>query len=359
MSTNYDKLVRCSQEQIDIFIQSLVTKDASRYVDWSAWLSSENPNAPMKGEPAFLMEDGTEKDCRMLAEYVENERTFRRIYILNQDGTVREEAFPVHMVRKASEEYYPAEEEPEDIPEFSMADIFPDEEEETEAEAPAEEPAPIEEKQSEEAPAEEPAASEEEPEEEDNTPLELPKAAVKTPSIEKTRIYVPGERLWMDDDEEEEAEEEEKEEELPAEEPAVTEEEQPEEAPAEEPLSEEETTPEEEPAPAEKPDEDEEDDEEDALQSLLKELESMDTKPDEDILTEEDTAHILAIEDELMRNYDTKDTDVTDDTSSSADIRDLLENLKEKSDLYDPDDPEDRELPTIAFTSMVDDKTRF
>ena len=377
MSTNYEKLVRCSQKQIDIFIQSLVTKEASRYVDWSAWLSSEDPEAPMKGEPAFLFENDEEKQCWLLDEYVENERTYRRAYLIEDSGNVREEAFPVHMVRKATEDYYPDEEEPEEIPEFTMEDIFPEETpaeepepEETPAEEPEAEPEPAEEPQPEEEPVteeapqpeeepetepeaepetepepvEEEPVTEEEPEEvpaepepeetEEELELPEPEPEVKAPEIEKTRIYVPGERLWSDDDDDEEEEEETKEPE----------------------------TPEPEPEP-EIPFRNSEPDDLDtaALQSLMKELDSRNEAGDYE-LTDEDTKHIMEIEDALMRSFDEHkepEKDDDDDTTSGAQIHELLEDLKERSDLYDPEDPEDRELPTIAFTSTVSDKTRF
>ncbi len=395
MSTNYEKLIRCSQKQIDIFIHSLVSKEASRYVDWSAWLSAEDPEAPMLGEEAFLMENGDECGCRFLEEFEENGRTRRRVYLFREDGTVRDEAFPIHMVRLASEEYYhqPEEPEEEEAPDFSIDDIFREidktvtEEAEPEEAEPVTEPAeePAEEVKEEEAPVEEikeeeVPVEEEAPAEEEDVPVELPKPETSVPEIEKTRIYVPGERLFMD------------EEDIAAEEEAAAEQETP--APAEEPVVEEEPVreeelpvfekeddepafaPIEEPAPAEiRNDElilppstketsaDEqrtEDFDTTSLRNLLNEAASETADGMEDLLSAEDTAHIMAIEDELMRSFDESEgKEPNEDTISSSEISSLLEDLKERSDLYDPEDPEDRELPTIAFTSMVDDKTRF
>ena len=46
MATNYEILTGLSKKQMAAFINSLVKKEVSRYIDWNAWLNSEDPEPP-------------------------------------------------------------------------------------------------------------------------------------------------------------------------------------------------------------------------------------------------------------------------------------------------------------------------
>ena len=109
MATNYERLVKCTQEQLEFFFDSLVHKPASAYVDWAKWLGSEDPEAPYVGEEAFYLVNGEEKSCRYLEETDINSETHRVIYEVLPKGEVMKEALPAHLVRLATEETYPEE----------------------------------------------------------------------------------------------------------------------------------------------------------------------------------------------------------------------------------------------------------
>ena len=109
MATNYERLVKCTQEQLEFFFDSLVHKPASAYVDWAKWLGSEDPEAPYVGEEAFYLVNGEEKSCRYLEETDINNETHRVIYEVLPKGEVMKEALPAHLVRLATEETYPEE----------------------------------------------------------------------------------------------------------------------------------------------------------------------------------------------------------------------------------------------------------
>ena len=108
MANNYEKLVRCTQNQLEVFIDSLVNKPASHYVDWAKWLSSEDPDAPYIGTPAFYKdEDGEEKNCMLLEETTEQGEKHRKFYEVLPKGEVKELTLPAHLVRLETEEEYP------------------------------------------------------------------------------------------------------------------------------------------------------------------------------------------------------------------------------------------------------------
>ena len=109
MATNYERLVKCTQEQLEFFFDSLVHKPASAYVDWAKWLGSEDPEAPYVGEEAFYLVNGEEKSCRYLEETDINSETHRVIYEVLPKGEVMKETLPAHLVRLATEETYPEE----------------------------------------------------------------------------------------------------------------------------------------------------------------------------------------------------------------------------------------------------------
>lgn len=109
MATNYERLINCTQQQLEYFFDSLVHKKASAYVDWSKWLGSEDPEAPYIGEEAFYLDDGNEKNCRFLEESKVHGETYRTIYEVLPKGDIKQEALPAHLVRLATEEEYPEE----------------------------------------------------------------------------------------------------------------------------------------------------------------------------------------------------------------------------------------------------------
>ena len=147
--------------------------------------------------------------------------------------------------------------------------------------------------------------------------------------------------------------------------PVLTEDSEPaEKAAPEEPVLIEET-------PAEEP----EDDDDDEL--VLPEPEPQERKTDTHTFTaplladdprveeddDDDIERLSELVNELTGSYDivsetSMDEDDDDDDEEEEDghvIGELLSSLKEKSELFDPENPEDLELPTIAFTSVVED----
>ena len=66
MATNYEILMSLTRKQMNAFINSLVNKEVSRYIDWGAWLGSEDPQPPYIGEAAFLKENDGETACYLL-----------------------------------------------------------------------------------------------------------------------------------------------------------------------------------------------------------------------------------------------------------------------------------------------------
>jgi len=113
MATNYEILMSLSKKQMAAFIHSLVNKEVSRYIDWNAWLLSENPEPPYRGEAAFLKEDGQETECFLLEENEENGVRTRTVFIPGEKGNVILKQMEAHFVRKASEAIYPAAPLPE------------------------------------------------------------------------------------------------------------------------------------------------------------------------------------------------------------------------------------------------------
>ncbi len=110
MATNYERLIKCSQKQLEYFFDSLVHKPASAYVDWASWLDSEDPEAPYIGEEAFYLDNnGDEKSCRFLEELQIGGEKHRTIYDVLEKGEIYKESLPAHLVRLASEEEYPEE----------------------------------------------------------------------------------------------------------------------------------------------------------------------------------------------------------------------------------------------------------
>lgn len=108
MANNYEKLIRCTKNQLEVFIDSLVNKPASRYVDWSAWLASDDPDAPYIGTPAFYKdENGEEKHCMLLSEETIDGEKHRKYYEILPKGEVKEECVPAHLIRLETEEDYP------------------------------------------------------------------------------------------------------------------------------------------------------------------------------------------------------------------------------------------------------------
>ena len=115
MATNYEILMSLSRKQMSSFIRSLVTKDASKYIDWASWLNSEDPEPSYIGKPAFTRDGEGERACYLLEETDDNGKIVRTIYTLLDKGEVRKETLPVYLVRTADEETY----QPAPLPEIS------------------------------------------------------------------------------------------------------------------------------------------------------------------------------------------------------------------------------------------------
>lgn len=120
MATNYEILMSCSRKQMAAFINSLVNKEVSRYIDWNSWLRSEDPEPVYFGTDAFFKEDGGETACRLLEETEEDGRAMRSVYMILDKGGIRKETVPAWLVRKADEESYPAS----PLPEISEEEIL-------------------------------------------------------------------------------------------------------------------------------------------------------------------------------------------------------------------------------------------
>ena len=184
MATNYEILMSCSRKQMAAFINSLVNKEVSRYIDWNSWLRSEDPEPVYFGTDAFFKEDGEETACRLLAETEEDGRAMRTVYMILDKGGIRKETVPAWLVRKADEESYPASPLPEISEEEFLQTATESDSilEELLAEADlaaaaaesvtAEEPAVIEEEQAEAEPLPEEPQAEEIPAEEEATKAE-------------------------------------------------------------------------------------------------------------------------------------------------------------------------------------------
>ena len=119
MPTNYDILMQCSRKQMEQFIRSIVNKEASKYVNWKAWLSSEEPEAKYLGKDArLIMPDGTEKPVRYLRSVDKDGVEYRQYYTILDHGEVKEGLEPAEKVRlrdddiKQEEPSVPAEEAP-------------------------------------------------------------------------------------------------------------------------------------------------------------------------------------------------------------------------------------------------------
>lgn len=113
MATNYEILMSLTRKQMNAFINSLVNKEVSRYIDWGAWLGSEDPQPPYIGEAAFLKENDGETACYLLEEKEENGQRTRTVFIPSDKGTIINKTVEAHFVRKQSEPIYPAPPLPE------------------------------------------------------------------------------------------------------------------------------------------------------------------------------------------------------------------------------------------------------
>lgn len=339
MSSNFERLQNSSRRQLEAFIRSIVSKRASEFVDWHAWLSSDDPDVVFLGEDAvYKNDDGSERECRFLKEETnEDGLPCRFVYFFEDDGDVSTLTARADRVRKLSEEAYPAVEEPEDTPiDFFTAPVqIP-----KETAAPAAEPA---------APADDfdfdsfmdsvietelnEAADQVQTAEDEITGrivIQEQEAAAKAledkpftdiQNIDPDAADDLPDIVW--------AEPEETAPEIPVEEPGL-----PEEKPAEEPEkpimipAEEPNLPEE--VPAETP---------------AAEAEEYEPQLDEYYQAIEDIENTMQVE--------MKDVPLDEEDEP---IGELLQTLKERSALYDPNNQEDHELPTIAFTAIAEDK---
>lgn len=376
MSSNYERLQNSSRRQLEAFIRSIVSKRASEFIDWHAWLSSDNPDVEFLGEDAvYKNDDGSERECRFMREETnEDGLPCRFVYFFEDDGDVSTLTVRADRVRKLTEEAYPVIEEPEDTPiDFFTAPVqMP-----KEAAAPVTESAPADEFdfdtymnsvietelneaadqvqtaedeitgriviQEQEAAAQaledkpftdiqniDPDAADElpdivwsEPEAPaPEIPAEMPEEPIVIPAEEPViPEEVPAEELTRAN-------------EIPVEAPAIPEEIPAEEIPAEEPVLTNEIPAEEPAIPEELPD-----------NSPTAEAKEYEPQLDEFYQALEDIDNTMQVE--------MKDVPLDEEDEP---IGELLQTLKERSALYDPNNQEDHELPTIAFTAIAEDK---
>ena len=345
MATNFERLQKCSSKQLEAFISSIVSKRASEFVDWGAWLSSSDPDVTFTGEDAvYKNEDGTEKECRYLSESKDDDGiVYRRIFFFEEDGDVSVATVKAHLVRKLSEPEYP-EEVVIDPPTATFFHLFKDEEpaaeETTEidltAAAPAVTETVVEEKIEETVPEGidlddlgldmsdiitdeiNTAADQAEQAEDEITGMIQHRELEAAAEAEQDKPFTDLQNIKLDDVIEDTVDDE-----LPEIVEETVAEVTIEEIPAEEPEPE--------------PEEPKEPDSTDFL----------DYKPQ---LDEYDSV-LESIENTMQ--MDLKDVPLDEEDEP---IGELLQTLKERSALYDPNDQEDHELPTIAFTAIAEDK---
>lgn len=105
MASNYVRLLSCNKAEMEMFIRSIVSKEASTYVDWHAWMSSENPEVTYIGSPAhYKDEEGVNHPCRVLKETEEDGKTLRHVFIVHAKGKVERLVLPKEKVVIRGEE---------------------------------------------------------------------------------------------------------------------------------------------------------------------------------------------------------------------------------------------------------------
>ncbi len=119
MATNYEILTGLSKKQMAAFINSLVKKEVSRYIDWNAWLNSEDPEPPYIGEAAFMKKEEEEIPCYLIEENDTEGERMRTVFMPGEKGSIRVETLAAQFVRKATESIYPAA----PLPELSEEEI--------------------------------------------------------------------------------------------------------------------------------------------------------------------------------------------------------------------------------------------
>lgn len=300
MSSNFERLQKCSRRQLGAFISSIVSKRASEFVDWNAWLASDDPDVTFIGEDAlYKEEDGSERECRFLEELKDDDgMVCRRIFFFEEDGDVTPRTVRADLVRKLSEDAYPVFSETAS----PLSPFFTRPEPQPEAAAPAAEPV----QEVQEAPEE--IGLPDGIDLDDMILSEINEAADMT---EQAESEITG-RI------------------------TVQEEEEAAQALEDKPFTD-----------LQNIDIDAEDDE---LPSLISEPDSTDFLDYQPQLEEYDQA-LESIENTMQMEL----TDVPLDEEDEP-IGELLQTLKERSALYDPNDQEDHELPTIAFTAIAEDK---
>ncbi len=322
MSSNYERLQSCSSRQLEAFIRSIVSNRASEYVDWHAWMSSDDPDVTFLGEDAiYKNDDGTERECRFLKEETHDDGLpYRQVYFFEEDGDVTALTARADRVRKASEEAFPVVEAPEDTPiDFFTSPVQP----------PKPEVHPAADTSDEfdldsymesilETEINEAADQAELAEDEITGRIVIQEEEAAAQALED-KPFTDFQNIDPDADDD-----------LPE---IVQPEAElvPEPEPQPEPQPEPEPELEEEPAPAPEP-------------------ESTDYIDYQPQLEEFDQA-LENIENTMQVEMQDVPLDEEDEP-----IGELLQTLKERSALYDPNDQEDHELPTIAFTAIAEDK---
>lgn len=142
MSSNYIRLLNCNKNEMEMFIRSIVTKEASAYVDWHAWMSSDNPEVTYIGQAAhYKDEEGNSLPCRVLKETEEDGKVIRHIFVVGAKGKVERMALPKEKVVIRGEEDTRTEISEAEIDDILAAMNAAVEQEEAEARAKEEEEA--------------------------------------------------------------------------------------------------------------------------------------------------------------------------------------------------------------------------
>ena len=327
MSSNFERLQNSSRRQMEAFIRSIVSKRASAFIDWHAWLSSDDPDVTFLGEDAiYKNDDGSERECRFLKEETDEDGLLcRHIYFFDDDGDVTDMKVRADRVRKLTEDTFPVVEEPIDF--FTAPVQVP-----KEAAAPAEVPAAddfdfdsfIESELNE-------AADQVQTAEDEITGRIIVQEKEAAAQALEDKPFTDLQNIDPDADDE-----------LP--DVALPQPEEPEAVPEPEPVI---PVTEEPKIPAEP----------EPVPEIPAEPEPMKEEPEStDFL---DYQPQLEEFDQAMEDIEnTMQVEMQDVPLDEEDepIGELLQTLKERSALYDPNNQEDHELPTIAFTAIAEDK---
>ena len=88
MATNLERLQNCSARQLEAFIRSIVSKRASEYINWGAWLSSDDPDVVFLLEVLLQVAGSVAKDHKFLHVKYPPVVGFLRSVLLRGTGTM-------------------------------------------------------------------------------------------------------------------------------------------------------------------------------------------------------------------------------------------------------------------------------